>query len=110
MKTSISTIVGLAAVVLAVTSASAQEARYSTKPWLHARPLDTTPKATVVLAATEATPVAAARDYSTKPWLTPRSEFQIAVLAGGTANGSKAATRPERAANPKDYSSKPWLR
>lgn len=111
MRTSIITVVALATIASSVTAASAQEARHSTKPWLHSRPNNTAVKAKVALATTEATPGAVAQDYSTKSWIAPQREFQIAVFAkDGTAATDQPQSRREPVANPKDYTSKPWLR
>lgn len=114
MKTSISTIVGLAIAAMTLTTASAQDARYSTKPWLHPRQMDTATKGVVAPASTVAKPSVASQNYSSKPWLKPQREFrefQIALFPeGATVTSQKTATRSERAVNPRDYSSKPWLR
>jgi hypothetical protein len=108
MKTSFSIIVGLVTAVVAVTVASAQDSRYSTKPWLYPQRLGTPAKTSAAPAAAE---IKSSVAYSTKPWLKHEREFQIALFPEGkSAAAGKAEVRPERAINPKDYSSKPWLR
>jgi hypothetical protein len=106
MKTLLSTMVGLATAVLAVTIANAQDMSSSSKPWLY--PGLNTPLGCACLNATAATPSLVLQDYSSKPWLMPRGEFQIALFPEG-ATGT-TTTRPAGVVHLKDSSSKPWLR